>query len=95
MAGALWLGMSMQTILVTSEDVRLLREFNEAIEALMKLGDRNLRLAAVALDAEQRRPVGTAGTAEAVHPRDSRSERCAAVSATVRRWTRGSVTAEE
>ena len=58
MAGALWLGMSMQTILVTSEDVRLLREFNEAIEALMKLGERNLRLAAVALDAEQRRPGG-------------------------------------
>ncbi len=58
MAGALWLGMSMQTILVTSEDVRLLREFNEAIEALMKLGDRNLRLAAVARDAEQRRPGG-------------------------------------
>lgn len=56
MAGALWLGMSMQTILVTSEDVRLLREFNEAIEALMKLGDRNLRLAALARDAEQRRP---------------------------------------
>ena len=58
MAGALWLGMSMQTILVTSEDVRPLREFNEAIEALMKLGDRNLRLAAVARDAEQRRPGG-------------------------------------
>ena len=33
----------MQKILVTSEEVRVLREFNAAIEALIELGNRNVR----------------------------------------------------